>query len=133
MVRMHVIVLAGQLREVTKASLQKPPGNQILTVDEMYAFCSENLTQIKYILVKKEEVILYSKDLEQEFVSCQRIVGRRSFHKFIIISEGIMRCYSVSNINTFEEQSVLKIAPLTLKEKILLPLFTMSVDGLMKW
>lgn len=104
-------------REVTKASLQRPFGEQILTIDDMYKFCTENLKAIKFILVSKDEVVSNHEILKSRFESCHRIVGTRSYHRFVPISEGIIRCYIVSNSNTFEDHSVYKLSPITLTTK----------------
>ena len=43
-------------REVTRTSLQSPYNDQILTPEDMFKYCKERITGIKYIFVSPEEV-----------------------------------------------------------------------------
>lgn len=104
-------------QEVAKASLQKPLNDQILNVDEMYSFCNEKLKNIKYFLIKSDEIAKISETLKNGFDCCKRVVGTRSYHKYVPVSEGIVRCYFTSDSKDYEDHSVSSIIPLSLKEK----------------
>lgn len=100
-------------REVSKASLQRATSNQILTVEDMYTFCKDNIKGITYFLVKKEEIILHIERLQTRFDNCLPIKGTRGFHRFHSISENIVRCYVTSETAIYEDHKVCKIASFT--------------------
>lgn len=56
MEKTHVTELEVLKREVTRASLQRPYNDQILTSKEMFEFCTSKITGVKYIFVPLEEV-----------------------------------------------------------------------------
>lgn len=43
-------------REVTRASMQRPYNDQILTPEDMFKFCTEEITGITYIFVPAEDI-----------------------------------------------------------------------------
>lgn len=67
-------------RAVTKASLQRPYSDQIVTAEEIYKFCVENVSGILFIYVPSEEVHSNSMKLQVRFDSCKQIPQTRSFH-----------------------------------------------------
>ena len=97
-------------REVAKASLQRPLNNQIMTVDDMFSFCNENLKNIKFFYIKADEIVKISATLKSRFDCCKRIVGTRSYHKCTPISEGICRCYFTSESFEYDDHPVTRKA-----------------------
>jgi len=103
-------------REVSKASLQRTISNQILNVDQMFAFCSENIKGITYFLVKKEEIVKHIiESLEHRFETCVPIKGTRNFHKFHAAEENVIRCYRTSKSDSYEDHCTTKMVPLSLE------------------
>jgi len=102
-------------REVSKASLQRPSSNQILSIEDMYMFCKSNIKGITYFLVKKEEVFTHIETLQTRFENCLPIKGTRRFHKFHSISENVIRCYVTSKTAIYEDHCVGKIASFSLR------------------
>lgn len=73
-------------REATRASLQRPLGNQILDAQKLFEFCIEHLSkEILFIFLKKET--LQAKRLELKLFGTQptTVPGTRSFHCFFPI------------------------------------------------
>jgi hypothetical protein len=101
-------------REVSKASLQRTITNQIITVEDMYTFCKDNIKGITYFLIKKEEIIEHIETLKSRFENSVPVKGTRQFHKFHGITENLIRCYTTSETNIFEDHCVNKITSLTL-------------------
>lgn len=105
-------------RAVTKASLQRTYENQILTPQEMFKFCNEQLKGITYVFVKSEDIQeLYANVLEERFNTCKKIKGTRSFHCFIPQSDNLLKCQFTSKSPDSELHQTGKIVPLTLRNK----------------
>lgn len=104
-------------REVAKGSLQRPLNDQILNVDDMFSFCNEKLTKIKYFLIKSEEIAKISETLKKRFDCSATVVGTRSYHKYVPVSESIVRCYFTSDSKEYEDHPVSSSIPLSLKRK----------------
>lgn len=103
-------------RETTKASLQRTVNGQILTVEDMYQFCCDKIKGITYIHVKSLEVVCREMELQDRFNSCEPIVGTRGFHRYIPVSDSVMRCFLTSKSEEFEDFQVSKVVPLTLRK-----------------
>lgn len=102
-------------REVTKASLQRTVSDHILTPEDMYVFCSQKITGISYIYVKGEEIIARQQELVDRFDNCQKLPGTRTFHRYVPLSESVMRCYLTSKSEEYVDLQVTKVVPLTLR------------------
>ena len=75
-------------RTVAKASLQRPLENQILTVNDMFQFCTQNRgSKIKSFLTSAEEIEETEQQLTERFEGAKRIPGTRKYHKFLPVSE----------------------------------------------
>lgn len=92
-------------RAVARASLQRPYSNQILTPEEMYRFCSENISGIQFIYVSAEECKTNSVQLQKRFEACKTIPQTRSYHRFVPISPSCIRCFYYSQSETFTDHS----------------------------
>lgn len=64
---------------------------------------------------KKEEIICHEKELKSRFESCLSIEGTRSFHRYVPVSESIMRCFLTSKSAEFLDYHVSQIISMTLK------------------
>ena len=75
--------IGGTVKRLTKrASLQRPYGNFILTVEAMLDFCKENIPNINFIHIGKTDMVDVRKKLEARFQIGRTIPGTRSFHHF---------------------------------------------------
>ena len=87
-------------RTVAKASLQRPLENQILTVNDMFQFCTQNLgSKIKSFLTSAEEIEETEQQLTERFEGAKRIPGTRKYPKFLPVSETQMIAHHISNDN----------------------------------
>lgn len=70
--KMHTMELKAQLkREVTKASIQRPFNDYILTAEYMFEYCQENIKGITYMYVKNEDIFIHKEELEYKFNNCE--------------------------------------------------------------
>ena len=75
--------IGGTVKRLTKrASLQRPYGNFILTVEAMLDFCIENIPNINFVHIGKTDMVDVRKKLEARFQIGRTIPGTRSFHHF---------------------------------------------------
>lgn len=93
-------------REITKISLRRPYTNQILTPKDMFECCSEKFSGIAYLYVSEEEVEDSKKKLERRFQLCQRIPGTRGYHRFVPLSETVIRCFVTSTCEEYDDHNI---------------------------
>ncbi|GBL96601.1 hypothetical protein AVEN_207773-1 [Araneus ventricosus] len=99
----------------TKASLQRPCTNQILTPAEMFEFCHEHLKGITFTYIKDEEIIQHHNNkLLDQFENSVAITGTRSFHCFVPVSESNLKCFITSQAMEYEIHSTTKAVQITL-------------------
>lgn len=88
-------------REAANESLRRPYENQITNLDALIEFCKEHIKKVHCIVIKKEEVQEYRKQIVK---SAFTVPGTRSFHEFVPQSEQIVCCKHTST----DEQYCLK-------------------------
>lgn len=84
-------------RLAARASLQRPIENQILTPCNLFEFCDEHLTGIKFFFVSNDEVEASRKGQEERFKHGHTVAGTRENHHFVPIDEKQIRVSRVSN------------------------------------
>ena len=90
--------IGGTVKQlVTKASLQRPISNQILTVDKMFEFCVEEIKGIDFLFLKNPENGNIRVNMEERYKRADTVPGTRSFHQFIPISDSIIGAKYVSD------------------------------------
>ena len=70
-------------RQVSRASLQATTSGFILTADDLYQWCQQHITGIKFIWVDKEDIENHSVQQEARFLKASRIPGTRQNHSFV--------------------------------------------------
>ena len=70
-------------REVARASLQATTSGFLLTPEDLYKWCQQHISGIKFIWVGKEELVEHGKKLESRFLGASKIPGTRENHSFI--------------------------------------------------
>ncbi|GBN44563.1 hypothetical protein AVEN_10663-1 [Araneus ventricosus] len=99
----------------TKASLQRPYSNQILTPAEMFEFCHEHLKGITFTYIKDKEIIQHHNNkLLDRFENSVAITGTRSFHCFVPVSESNLKSFITSQATEYEIHSTIKAVQITL-------------------
>ena len=73
-------------RLTTKASLQHPFQDQIITVKDMFAYCITNISNIKFHYVEKREIDVIRQTLNTRYAMAKTIPGTRGFHSFSPLS-----------------------------------------------
>ena len=84
-------------RLVTRASLQRPTSNQILTAYKMLEFCAEEIKGIDFLFLKNQEIGNIRVNMEERYKRADTVPGTRSFHQFIPISDSIIGAKYVSD------------------------------------
>ena len=75
-------------RTVTKASLQRPYNDQILTPAQLFEFCKENINGIDFIFISKEIMEQVRNIMNKRFLIVDKpIPGIRNFHHFIPLGD----------------------------------------------
>lgn len=96
-------------RSTAKASLQRTFANQILTVDDMYTFCTESLSEkIEFFLIKPETIVeLEENVLKKRFSEAATIKGTQKFHKFVPVNETKIKVFELSYDPIGEERNII--------------------------
>ena len=90
--------IGGTVKQlVTRASLQRPISNQILTADKMFEFCVEEIKGIDFLFLKNQEIGNIRVNMEERYKRADTVPGTRSFHQFIPISDSIIGAKYVSD------------------------------------
>ena len=91
-------------RLVTRASLQRPISNQILTADKMFEFCVEEIKGIDFLFLKNQEIGNIRVNMEERYKRADTVPGTRSFHQFIPISDSIIGAKYISDVQSYAVQ-----------------------------
>ena len=83
-------------RLVTKASMQRPYNDQILTSDAILNFCNENIHGIKFFNVPSEDVARSETELKVRFELARTVKGTLQFHRFAPVSKSRLHVYRLS-------------------------------------
>ncbi|GBM10162.1 hypothetical protein AVEN_152434-1 [Araneus ventricosus] len=99
----------------TKASVQRPYSNQIMTPSEMFEFCHKHLKGTSFTCINDEEIIKqHNNKLLDQFENSVAITGTRSFHCFVPVSESNLKCFITSQATEYEIHSTTKAVQITL-------------------
>ena len=77
----------GELRLVTKASLQRQYNDQILTSDSILNFCNENMHGIKFFNVPPEDVARSETELKVRLELTRTVKVTLQFQRFVPVSK----------------------------------------------
>ena len=83
-------------RLLTKASLQRPYTDAILTSEQVLKFCSENIPGIHFINIIPQAVAESEIRLEDRFATAIQVKGTQQFHRFVPLSNTHINCYKLS-------------------------------------
>ena len=90
--------IGGTVKQlVTRASLQRPIRNQILTADKMFQFCVEEIKGIDFLFLQNQEIANIIVNIKERYKRAETIPGTRSFHQFIPICHSIIGTKYVSD------------------------------------
>jgi len=90
-------------REVRRASLQRPYTDQILTTQDMFKYCRDNITGVKYIYVSSAEIERMETTLTERFEYCLPVKGTRGYHRYVPLSNNQIRCFVTSKGSSFDD------------------------------
>ena len=82
-------------RLVTKASLQRPYDDQIVTLDALMEFCVQNIPGIKLFNVTPEEIANAASQLKDRFERAKTVKGTQQYHRFVPISSTMLHVYKL--------------------------------------
>ena len=84
-------------RSVAKASLQRVFQQQILTPEDMFEYCNENLNKkIKFFYTRYDEIQAVSNTLQERFSKSIQIPGTRKSHDFVPLDENKIKAFTLS-------------------------------------
>ena len=83
-------------RLLTKASLQRPYADAILTSDAIMKFCTENIPGIHFINVQPGIVEDYELKLKERLENAKTIAGTQKFHRFVPLSKSSIKAFKLS-------------------------------------
>ena len=75
---------------VTKASLQRPYTELILTADAIVNFYEVNIPGIKFFNVKSEEVSESPVTLQGRFLKARTVKGTQQYHRFVSVKKNLL-------------------------------------------
>lgn len=114
-------------REVTRTSMQRPYNDQILTPQDMFKYCNEKITRIKYFFVSAEEINLTKKDLNFAYL-WQEQEGIIDLFLWVTIKSDVTPYQHVKNLMSTELQLCL-LTHLHLQTSTILHTFTKISSG----
>lgn len=80
-----------------KASLQRPVSNQILTPQDMFAFCRDNIHGVHFHFVSNETIQEVDAALQQRFSECRTLKGTQRYHRYVPLSTTTLVVHEVSS------------------------------------
>ena len=95
-------------REATRASLQRPYQDQILTPSQLHNFVSTNLTGVVSEFVTCEDYAAECKTLANRFKLAKTIAGTQKLHSFVVVSDTTLSVLEYSLSSTHMEVSITK-------------------------
>ena len=83
-------------RLLTKASLQRPYSNPILTSDAIMEFCTQSIPGIHFFNITPEQIAKYDSELTERFQVAKTIKGTQHFHRLVPVTKSKMHAYKLS-------------------------------------
>ena len=91
-------------RSVTRASLQRPYTDQILTAKAFFDYCQDNISSIRCFYVDTKQVETVTKELEARFEMALTVQGTQKHHHFSPIGSGQLEISEVSDVTSPRKQ-----------------------------
>lgn len=102
--------LGGTIKRlVTKASLQRPIHDQILTPLQMFDWAKSNILGMNFAFVTNDEYMATRNKMDDRYLKTVVLSGTRSFHCFVPVSEGILKTKIYSSAEEHFFKRVVKI------------------------
>ena len=90
--------IGGTAKRLTlNASLQRPISNQILTPQDMFAFCRDNIHGVHFHFVSNETIQEVDAALQQWFSECHTLKGTQRYHRYVPLSTTTLAVHEVSS------------------------------------
>ena len=83
-------------RLLTKASLQHPYTNPILTSEAIMDFCIKSIPGIHFFNVTPEDIAKHELELQGRFQVAKTVKGTQQFHRLVPVSKSKMHAYKLS-------------------------------------
>lgn len=97
-------------RLATKASLQSPINNQILTSLQLYQWGRDNISSVIFIYVANDEFMQEEKILANRFEEAVTVTGTQSYHAFIPVSKTKIKTKIISDTENSDLHNI-QVAP----------------------
>ena len=90
--------IGGTAKRLTlKASLQRPVSNQILTPQDMFAFCRDNIHGVHFYFVSAESIQEVDAALQERFSESHTLKGTQRYHRYVPLSTTTLAVHEVSS------------------------------------
>jgi hypothetical protein len=73
-------------RLAARASLQRPYDKQLLSAQEVFTFCKDEIKGIHFIFISQADMEITRTTLEARYTIAKTVPGTRSFHQFVPLS-----------------------------------------------
>ena len=94
--------IGGTVKRLTaRASLQRTFSNQIITAEEVFNFCRNEVKGIVSKYISKEEMDIVRSRLSDRFSKTHTLPGTRNYHQFVPIRNSIIGAKRVSSDEEF--------------------------------
>lgn len=102
--------LGGTIKRlVTKASIQRPLRDQILTALQMFDWAKDNILGMNFKFVTTEEYMAMRNEMDERFEKTIVLDGTQKFHSFIPVSEGMIQAKVYSSAEEVTLKRVIKL------------------------
>ncbi len=84
-------------RLLTKASLQRPYTDPILTTEAIMEFCTTNIPGIHFLNIPSEDIVKHELKLQGLFQDAKTVKGTQQFHRLVPVSKSKLHAYKLSH------------------------------------
>lgn len=97
-------------RAAAKASLQRATENQILSSEDLYLYCTQNLSKtMEFIYVSSETIKEMEENLLKErFRLAVTVAGTQKFHRFVPVNKTEIEVFELSDDAIGEKRNIIK-------------------------
>ena len=81
-------------RLLTKASLQHPYTDPILTSEAIMEFCNKNIPGIHFFNIPPEDIAKHGMELQRGYQAAKTVTGTQQFHRLVPVSHSQMDAYT---------------------------------------
>ena len=94
--------IGGTLKRLAaRASLQRAKTNQIVSPEDFFNFCNDEIKMVTSIYIPKEEIEATREKMRERYEKAKTVPGTRSFHHFVPLSHSKIATKRLSEEKTY--------------------------------